>query len=52
MVAVQRNPVLLVAKPAATPATAAAVRAMVTATHALHIHVLIFILVRLPRGPG
>jgi hypothetical protein len=50
MVAVERNPVLLVAKPAATTATAAAIRAMVAATHALHIHVLNFILVRLLHG--
>jgi hypothetical protein len=49
MVPVQRDAILLVAETAATaiiPA-ATAIRAMVAATHALHIHKISFILVRL-----
>jgi hypothetical protein len=50
MVPVQRYAVLLVAE-STTPA-AAIVRAVVAATHALHIHGLLFILVRLCARPG
>jgi hypothetical protein len=46
MVTVEGDTILLVAKPAATTATAT-VWAMVAATHALHIHLLMYILVRL-----
>jgi hypothetical protein len=45
MVAVQRNAILLVAEPATTTGATTTVRAMVAATHALHIHGLLFILV-------
>jgi hypothetical protein len=40
MVPIERDTVLLVAKPAATTSAATAIRAMVAATHALHIHML------------
>ena len=51
MVAVERNAVLLVAKPAATTA-ATTVRAMVATTHALHVHCFSSILVRLLCAAG
>jgi hypothetical protein len=44
MVAVEGNAVLLVAKSATSTATAAAVRAMVATTHALHVHIVSSIL--------
>ena len=53
MVAVQRDAVLLVAKPAAaTTAATTTVRAMVATTHALHVHCFSSILVRLLCAAG
>jgi hypothetical protein len=48
VVAVERDAVLLVAK--TSTATATAIGAMVAATHALHIHMVLSILVRCWRG--